>query len=154
MSNLLIPNTTKAVVATLGIFISSLFWLVVATYPDFFLFSPFANGEPIRSVILTLTTAGWLLIANGPLVVFALYAMGKYSVIRLLPVVALTWPIALIINHVSLFVSDGVWYTGYLLDYPIFVATDLLLPLFLMSVWFELQARHSDRSIHGAHVAQ
>ncbi|MEY4061294.1 MAG: hypothetical protein RIQ31_956 [Actinomycetota bacterium] len=105
-------------------------------------------------MILTLAMAGWLLIANGPLVVFALYAMGKYSVIRLLPVVALTWPIALIINHVSLFISDGVWYTGYLLDYPIFVATDLLLPLFLMSVWLELKARHSDHSIHGAHVAQ
>ncbi|MEY4061295.1 MAG: hypothetical protein RIQ31_957 [Actinomycetota bacterium] len=40
MSNLPIPNTTRAVVATLGIFISSLFWLVVATYPDFFFLAP------------------------------------------------------------------------------------------------------------------
>lgn len=86
--------------------------------------------------------------------IFAMYAMGKYSVIRLLPVIALTWPIALIINHVSLFIRDGVWYTGYLLDYPIFVATDLLLPLFLISVWLELKARHTVRSIHGVHVAE
>ena len=133
--------TTRLVVATFGVFISAMFWLVIATYPSFFLFNPYAQGEGVRSVVLTLTGLGWLLIANGPVVLMGLYATGRTAAIKFLPVIALVWPVSLIINHISLFIQEGLWYTGYLADYPIFIVTDILLPLLLVVVWLELRQR-------------
>jgi hypothetical protein len=131
--------STRAVVASFGVFVSALFWLVVATYPSFFFFNPLAEPDTLRSAALTLSTVGWILISTGPAVLFVLYAIGFARALRFLPVVALLWPIALLINHVSLFIQKGEWFTGYLLDYPIFIATDILLPVLLMAVWAELR---------------
>ena len=131
--------STRAVVASFGIFVSSLFWLVVATYPSFFIFNPFAEPDQLRATVLTISTIGWILISTAPAVLFTLYAIGYARVLRLLPIAALLWPAALLINHVTLFIQKGQWFTGYLLDYPIFIATDILLPVLLMAVWAELR---------------
>ena len=131
--------STRAVVASFGIFVSALFWLVVATYPSFFFFNPFAEKDSLRATLLAISTVGWILISIGPALLFSLYALGYARALRLLPVAALVWPASLLINHISLAIQKGQWYTGYLLDYPIFIATDILLPLLLMAVWAELR---------------
>jgi hypothetical protein len=131
--------STRAVVASFGIFVSALFWLVVATYPTFFFFNPFGETDALRATVLTVSTIGWILISTGPAILFGLYALGKTRALRIMPLVALTWPIALIVNHVTLFIQKGDWFTGYLLDYPVFVATDILLPVLLIVVWAELR---------------
>jgi hypothetical protein len=131
--------STRAVVASFGIFVSALFWLVVATYPTFFFFNPFAEKDSLRATLLAISTVGWLLISIGPALLFSLYALGYPRALRLLPIAALVWPASLLVNHISLAIQKGQWYTGYLLDYPIFVATDILLPVLLMAVWAELR---------------
>ena len=131
--------STRAVVASFGAFVSALFWLVVATYPTFFLFNPFAEPDSLRATLLTISTVGWILISTGPVILFGLYALGYARALRLLPVAALLWPASLLINHITLAIQKGQWYTGYLLDYPIFIATDILLPILLMAVWAELR---------------
>jgi hypothetical protein len=131
--------STRAVVASFGIFVSALFWLVVATYPTFFFFNPFAEKDSLRATLLAISTVGWLLISIGPALLFSLYALGYSRALRLLPIAALAWPASLLVNHISLAIQKGQWYTGYLLDYPIFVATDILLPVLLMAVWAELR---------------
>jgi hypothetical protein len=140
--------STRAVVATFGIFVSTLFWLVVATYPSFFFFNPFVEADPLRAAVLAFSTVGWILISTGPAILFALYAMGHSRALRLLPVIALTWPISLLINHVTLFIQKGQWFTGYLLDYPIFVATDILLPVLLIAAWTELRPAFAPHPQH------
>jgi hypothetical protein len=119
--------------------VSALFWLVVATYPTFFFFNPFAEKDSLRATLLAISTVGWLLISIGPALLFSLYALGYSRALRLLPIAALVWPASLLVNHISLAIQKGQWYTGYLLDYPIFVATDILLPVLLMAVWAELR---------------
>lgn len=131
--------STRAVVASFGAFVSALFWLVVATYPSFFFFNPFAEVDPLRATLLAISTLGWILISIGPVLLFSLYALGYARVLKLLPIAALVWPAALLINHISLFIQKGQWYTGYLVDYPVFIATDILLPMLLMAVWAELR---------------
>lgn len=140
--------STRAVVATFGLFVSALFWLVVATYPSFFFFNPFAEKDSLRSLMLTISTIGWILIAIGPAILFGLFAIGYSRALRLLPIAALLWPTSLFINHISLAIQNGKWYTGYLLDYPIFVATDILLPVLLMAVWAELRPAFSAHPQH------
>lgn len=131
--------STRAVVATFGAFVSALFWLVVATYPTFFLFNPLAEADALRATLLTITTIGWVAISTAPIVIFALFALGKVNALRVLPWAALLWPASLLINHIALFIQKGAWYTGYLIDYPIFIATDILLPILLIAVWVELR---------------
>jgi len=140
--------STRAVVASFGIFVSALFWLVVATYPTFFFFNPFAEEDALRAIMLTLTTVGWLLISTGTVVVFVLYALGNAQALRLLPIFALAWPISLLVNHVTLFLQNGQWFTGYLLDYPVFIATDILLPILLVAVWTELRPAFAPHPQH------
>ncbi len=140
--------STRAVVASFGIFVSALFWLVVATYPTFFFFNPFAEEDALRAIMLTLTTVGWLLISTGTVVVFVLYALGNAKALRLLPIFALAWPISLLVNHVTLFLQNGQWFTGYLLDYPVFIATDILLPILLVAVWTELRPAFAPHPQH------
>ena len=135
--------STRAVVATFGGFVSALFWLVVATYPTFFLFNPFAETDSVRATFLTATTVGWVLISTGPVVLLTAYALGVAKALRFLPVVALVWPVTLLLNHISLFIEKGQWYTGYLVDYPIFIATDILLPVLLIAVWAELRPAYT-----------
>jgi hypothetical protein len=140
--------STRAVIASFGIFVSVLFWLVVATYPTFFFFNPLAETDSLRAAVLTISTIGWVLIATGPVVLFVLYALGHPRALRLLPIVSLVWPISLLINHVSLYIQKGQWFTGYLLDYPIFVATDILLPVLLIVVWAELRNSFTSHPQH------
>lgn len=138
--------TTRMVMVTFGIFISAFVWLVVATYPGFFLFNPFAVENSARAAVLTLTTVGWIVLALAPVTIFSFYAAGYRNSLRALPIAALIWPVSLVVNHISLFIQDGKIYTGYLLDYPIFIATDILLPVLLVTIWFEL--RHPAHPVH------
>lgn len=53
------------------------------------------------------------------------------------------WPASIVINQITLFVMDGVWYSGYLIQYPIFILTDILMPIFLIFIWQFLRERPS-----------
>jgi hypothetical protein len=142
--------STRAVAATFGLFVSVLFWLVVATYPTFFFINPFAEEDKFRAALLAVSTVGWIALSTGPVVLFTLYALGYARALMFLPVVALIWPASLLVNHVSLFIQRGSWFTGYLLDYPIFIATDILMPILLLAIWSELRPAIHHHPIHSA----
>lgn len=143
--------STRAVIATFGIFTSALVLLVVATYPAFFFFNPFGSGDLVRGIVLLLSTIGWVQILLGPALIFGLYSIGYAKFLKALPYVAIFWPASLVINHISLFIQEGKWYTGYLLDYPIFWATDVLLPIMLIAVWAEMRPVIKETESHGQH---
>lgn len=139
MANELSSKTLRYLVVTFGVFLSAVFWLVVATYPSFFLFNPMANPSPARALLLLLMMVAWVVLATGPLVVFGLLATGHSRPLAALPFIGLAWPVLLIINHVSLAIVEHQWYTGYLLQFPVFIATDILMPLLIVAVWLELR---------------
>mgnify|MGYP000063472637 CR=1 FL=1 len=143
--------STRAVIATFGLFTSALVLVVVATYPAFFFFNPLESGEVVRSVALLLSTIGWIQILIGPALIFGLYSIGYAKFLRALPYVAIFWPASLVLNHISLFIQEGKWYTGYLLDYPIFWVTDVLLPIMLIAVWAEMRPVIKQSDSHGVH---
>lgn len=123
-------------------FLLAFYWLVVATYPEFFIFNPLDESWPIRQASLTLSLIGWVAISTVPAVVLFFYAAGKRSGLKLLPWVAAVWPMSVVVNQVLLYIRDGVWYFDYLLNYPIFIATDVLLPILLIVLWKELHEYH------------
>lgn len=124
-------------VASFGVFISAVFLLIVATFPTFFIFDPALIDNSVRLVILLLSTIAWLSIALGPVIVFGLLATGKKKAIHALPFIALFWPVMIVVNHLELWISTGNAYMSYLLEFPVFVITDILTPAILVAFWLE-----------------
>lgn len=136
-------------VGGIGLFITIFMGVLVLTFPRFFLFNPMAEGDPIRALELTVSSIGWVLLALGPAIILMRYREGRFTLIRFLPIVALVWPVALIVNHLTLFLQKGVWYTGYLIQYPIFLLSDIVLPIFLIYLWDILRPRNPIKGKRG-----
>ncbi len=124
-------------------FLTAFYWLVVASYPQFFIFNPFDETWMIRQGALILSLIGWVAISTVPSVVLFMYAAGSNRGLRLLPIVATIWPLSVIVNQVLLYIRDQTWYFEYLINYPIFIATDILLPALLFVLWRELHEYHA-----------
>ena len=137
-------------VGGIGLFVSIFMAMLVLSFPRFFLFNPMAEGDPVRALELTVSSIGWLTLLFGPAIILMRYSSGSFTLIRFLPVVAALWPISLVANHITLFLQKGVWYTGYLVEYPIFVVSDIILPLFLIYLWDILRPRNPLAGKRGA----
>ncbi|MDE2386896.1 MAG: hypothetical protein KGL77_04305 [Actinomycetales bacterium] len=132
-------STMRLLLVTTGVFFTSSFFAVVATYPSFFLMNPFENPNPVRATMLCALVVAWTTLAISPVVLFGYFAVGHNWPMKVLPFATLLWPAMLLINHASLAIFEGNWYFGYLLDYPIFFVTDILMPAFLLAIWIELR---------------
>ena len=117
------------------------YWLVIATFPDFFFFNPLGNANVLRRFELVISTAGWISISTLAPILLLLYSSGSTRVGRFLPFCALLWPVSLIISQVTRYVQSGAFYLSYLKSFPIFIFTDILLPIILMTVWIAIK-RH------------
>ena len=134
----------------IGVFISLLFATVVLSFPRFFLFNPLAEGDGLRAFELTVSSLAWILLMIGPSIILVRYAAGFSNLISFLPFVGLLWPVSLLVSHVTLYLQQGLWYTGYLIQYPIFMVTDIILPIFLVYLWDILRPRNKNKGATGA----
>lgn len=132
------PTLRNSFVA-FSVFLPAFYWLVVATYPEFFIFNPFEESWVIRQAALLLSLLGWVAISTIPAAALLLYSVGSKRYLRLLPFAALLWPVSVVINQVLLYVRDQTWYFDYLVNFPIFIATDILLPALVLFLWSELR---------------
>lgn len=115
------------------------FWLTIATFPDFFFFNPLGNQNVLRRFELVLSTLGWISISTLAPILLLLYSAGSAQIGNFLPICALLWPVSLIISQVTRYVQSGAFYLEYLKSFPIFIFTDILLPTILMMVWFAVR---------------
>ncbi len=122
------PNLNLLFLAV-GVLGTLTFTTTILSYQDFFLFNPLESTDPTRRVFLFLTTVGWVTSLIGPLAVLILNAFGKPKAVHLLPWLALAWPVSLIINHLALLIQTHKVFLGYLGVYPIFIVTDIALPI-------------------------
>ncbi len=148
------PPSATSLLVGLSLFSAGLFIAVIATYPSFFLFNPFASNDGWRSICLFLTSIGWLSAIVGPIVIMTLIHNGKDSALKFLPWIALAWPASLVINHLSLLLQTQKLYIGYLVVYPIFLVTDVALPILYLAIYRYMKhhpARWSVGLSHGKH---
>ena len=138
------------VVSLMGAMMLVCFWLVVATLPDFFFINPSGTESEIRRAELVLSTIGWILLSTGAPFALFLYAAGIKSARRFLPLTALWWPISLAISQVTVYILDGAFYLDYLIKFPIFVFTDLILPVFVLMLWHDLREEKPHVILHDA----
>ena len=127
------------VASLMGAMMMICFWLIIATLPDFFFINPSGTASEIRRAELVLSTVGWVLISTGAPILLFCYSAGLRGARRFLPITALWWPISLLISQVTVYILDGAFYFEYLLKYPIFIFTDVVLPVFVMMLWYDLR---------------
>ncbi len=134
-------NLTKIdyVASLMGAMMLVCFWLIVATLPDFFFINPVGVNSEIRRAELVLSTIGWLLLSTGAPLCLFLYSAGIHKARKFLPITALWWPISLAISQVTIYILDGSFYLDYLINYPIFIYTDIVLPIFILFLWHDLR---------------
>ena len=127
------------VASLMGAMMMICFWLIIATLPDFFFIDPSGTASEVRRAELVLSTIGWVLISTGAPILLFCYSAGIRGARRFLPVTALWWPISLLISQVTVYILDGAFYFDYLINYPIFIFTDVVLPVFVMMLWYDLR---------------
>jgi hypothetical protein len=127
------------VASLMGAMMMICFWLIIATLPDFFFIDPSGTASEVRRAELVLSTIGWVLISTGAPILLFCYSAGMRGARRFLPITALWWPISLLISQVTVYILDGAFYFDYLINYPIFIFTDVVLPVFVMMLWYDLR---------------
>lgn len=116
-----------------------IYWAVIFTYTDFFWFQPWESSEVVRQISLWLCLVGWIVASIGtPLALFAI-AAGSKRALNFVPITALWWPASVLISQVVVYTETGESYLGYLFTYPIFLLTDIALPIFLLIKWSRLK---------------
>lgn len=127
------------VASLMGAMMMICFWLIISTLPDFFFIDPSGAASEIRRAELVLSTLGWVLISTGAPILLFCYSAGLRGARRFLPITALWWPVSLLISQVTVYILDGAFYFNYLINYPIFIFTDVVLPVFVMMLWYDLR---------------
>lgn len=130
---------------TFALVLLSIYWLVIATYSEFYFVNPFGESSALRAVSLVLTLLGWISISTLSPLALLLFGLGKYRAIDFLPVTAALWPVSIIFSQIAVTIETGAGYWSYLIDTPIFLATDFIVPLALVALWLRLRVEHLDQ---------
>lgn len=112
-----------------------IYLLMILTYQDFFLFDPTSGESLAREISLWICLVGWISATFlSPLSILAI-TKGNKNALRFMPYLVLLWPISIIIAQITVYAETGIAYIDYLFNFPIFVLTDIALPIFLMVKW-------------------
>ena len=108
-------------------------------YTDSFWFQPWENSEVVRQLSLWLCLIGWIVASVGtPLALLAI-AAGSKRALNFVPITVLWWPVSVLISQVVVFKETGESYLGYLFINPIFILTDIAIPIFLLIKWSRIK---------------
>jgi hypothetical protein len=132
----------------LGAIIMLVFWLSIATFPEFFFFNPTGNSDVLRRAELIFSTIGWILMSTAVPIVLYLYSHGRKKLLALLPYLAAIWPLSLSVAQLTTYIQTGSFYLEYLINFPIFIFTDIATPIIVMIIWFDLQDSKSKVSLN------
>lgn len=119
---------------------ATFFWGVVFTFPDFFFFNPLEQSSTLRQIQLIISSVGWISLSTGLPVVLLLIADGHHRLVSALPYLSLLWPVAVASTQITLFMQNNEWYVGYLKNYPVFIVTEIILPLCGVLLWRQLRS--------------
>ena len=129
------------IVGVLALLILIVFWLIVFTFPSFFLFNPLNETDTLRRYELIASTVGWIGISTIAPGLLFLYAAGYRRARLLLPIFALLYPTSLLISQITIYSRTGDHYISYLWNFPVFIFTDLLLPIFILFIAHDLKEK-------------
>lgn len=133
-----IQETRKLHLRAISLMIFVTYWMMVFTFPDFFIINPNAEASVLRQVSLWLCLIGWLIQSLITPILIWKISDGFLYPLKWLPVTALWWPISIFLAQLTAFMETGQSFISYLNSYPIFVVTDIAIPLFVLWIRYEV----------------
>lgn len=125
----------------LAFFIFIAFWLIVITFPSFFFFNPLDEPNMVRRVELTISTFGWISLSTLVPILLFVFAEGMRQARHLVLLLALIYPFSLIASQITIYLQTGSPYLNYLIDFPVFIFTDIVLPIIVVFIWIDLKEK-------------
>jgi hypothetical protein len=141
MSTISKLNRLDYVVALMSCMIFLSFWLVIATFPNFYFVNPQDQIDPLRRAELIFSTIGWISISTICPMLLMIYSFGFHKVINIVPWSGIIWPLSLLISQVTSYIQTGYFYLEYLTNFPILIFTDLVLPILILFIWLDLRLK-------------
>ena len=129
--------------STFGVILFVFYWGVIMTFPSFYFVNRLTE-QPLRAAALVLLILGWVSISTLTPIVLFQFGAGRYRVIAALPYVVAIWPLSIAVAQIERVLTTGQNYLSYLIETPLFLATDLIIPLALLSLWLRLRLHHLD----------
>ena len=102
--------------------------LVTLSFKRFYFFNPFEFGFTVLGAFQTMLLIGWIIILIFPLLISQ---QVKLRSIILYPLI-LIFPISWILIRITLLISFGELRVNYLFNYPIFIFTDIFVPIYYL----------------------
>jgi hypothetical protein len=109
------------------------FWLVIATFPGFFLFNPLETKDTLFRFEQLISTFAWAAFAILPMLFSWLRFLNSRSTEPLYLVAAGLWPLSVLAIQITMAVR-GFGFYSYLADYPILAFTDIITPLGMIAI--------------------
>jgi len=137
--------------ARMSLIIGAVLALMTFTFPTFFFFSPFAAGFSILGVFQLVSIVGWFALVIVPPVLLATKLNFAGAIRALFFVSVIMWPAAMLLIRATLLIQTSNPYLGYLVQYPIFIFSDILVPIVYLVVWAKL--RQTGRRVREENIA-
>ena len=115
--------------------LGAVYLFVYLTYPGFFVWNPTHSVIPILGWLQLASTLAWFAALVAPVVLWYLGVSFSAAKSRSYLVASLAWPGILIILHVYLLGTTGNIGLAYLVNYPIFIFTDIIAPIIYVQMW-------------------
>ena len=123
-------DARRSAIVTVGL-VAVGFWLVVLTYPKFYIFNPLETELEIFRYEQLVSVFGSILYAFLPLVFAMVPVLNGKSTKVLYLVSASLWPVAVFVIQTTIAFQGGEFYS-YLVKQPIFALNDLIGPILLI----------------------
>jgi hypothetical protein len=108
------------------------FWLVIATFPSFFIFNPLETADLVFRVEQFISTIAWVSYASVPLLCVWFKTINSRSTRPLFLATIALWPLSILVIQCTMF-SRGFGFYSYVISYPILAFTDILAPVALLA---------------------
>jgi hypothetical protein len=119
-------------VAALAVTLSVIaFWLVILTFPNFFLYNPFDTEDPVFRIEQIFSTFAWICSSTLPVLFAWVTHLNGKSTRPLFMVAVALWPFSILLIQITSAVR-GLGFYSYLGAFPVLALTDIMAPLFLI----------------------
>jgi hypothetical protein len=114
----------------LSVIVSAVLALQILTFPTFFFLNPLSNSLSVFLTIAQISSmVGWIVLLAAPPLLIALRERVGKRFNLFLAIAALIWPVALVLVRFAVLALTGDPAINYLFNYPIFIFSDVVVPI-------------------------
>lgn len=120
---------------------------VYLNYPEFFVLNPLSSATPTLGALQVTSTFAWVVAAIAPTIFWMVGIKFTSAKSATYLVASLLWPSVISILHVYLYFTSGNAGLVYLVNYPIFILTDIIAPIIYVQMWRKFRTQKTESTL-------